>query len=429
MKERLIKNLDLKILAIVFAIILWLIVVNIDDPVKSVQFSGIEVQILNESELEKQGLCYEVLDGSDVVTVKITGRRSVIEEISKENISATADMRDLSTMNTISIKVSSNKSANDLDTIKVSSENVKLEVEPMKKISRRITVETEGQPAEGYILGNRTMDLNQVEIAGPESVISRIDTVRAIIDVDDATSSVSASVPIYLYDKDGERIESTRVKMNITNLNINQDILFTKEIELVYEFKGTPEKGYAATGSIVSNCESVVLSGKKATLDKLTTLYIRGDELSLDGVDSNKTVKLDLGDYIPSNLDFAEKTFNPDVTVTAIVRKEVSKEISKTMNAVRFNGLPVDKNAELLEDGKYVVGNDIKLDVYGLDEVLDQVEAGNVTISIDFSDYMKEHNLTELGNGVYQISPKLLGIPEGAHLDEDVKFRVRVTNR
>ena len=79
MKERLIRNLDLKILAIVFAVILWLIVVNIDDPVKSDTFSGIEVQILNAEELEKQGLCYEVLDGTDIVNVKITARRSVIE--------------------------------------------------------------------------------------------------------------------------------------------------------------------------------------------------------------------------------------------------------------------------------------------------------------------------------------------------------------
>ena len=136
MKEKLTHNLDLKILALVFAVILWLIVVNIDDPVKSVQFSGVQVKILHGTELEKQGLCYEVLDNSDIIDVTVTGRRSIIEDISEDNIIATADMKDLSSMNTISIKVTSGKSGNELDNIKLSSENVKLNIEKLQRTTR-----------------------------------------------------------------------------------------------------------------------------------------------------------------------------------------------------------------------------------------------------------------------------------------------------
>ena len=147
MKERLIRNLDLKILAIVFAIILWLVVVNIDDPVKPITFSGIEVQIVNAEDLERQGLCYAVLEDSDKVSVTVTGRRSVIEEINRENIIATADMKDLSSMNTLTIHVSSNKSARDLDSIKANEDNVKLSIEPLVKITKKLTVEINGSPA------------------------------------------------------------------------------------------------------------------------------------------------------------------------------------------------------------------------------------------------------------------------------------------
>ena len=238
MKEKLTHNLDLKILALVFAVILWLIVVNIDDPVKSVQFSGIEVKILHATELEKQGLCYEVLDGTDIINVTVTGRRSVIEEISEDNIIATADMKDLSSMNTISIHVTSAKSGNELDNIKLSSENVKLNIEKLQKVTKRIVVETEGTPAEDYVLGSRTVDLNQVQVSGPESIVSTIETAKAILNVDNSSSSVSASVPIYLYDENGDRVESSRVSMNISDVNINQEVLFSKEIEVWYEFNG-----------------------------------------------------------------------------------------------------------------------------------------------------------------------------------------------
>ena len=78
MKEKLTKNLDLKILAILFSVILWLVIVNIDDPVKSVQFSDVNVKILNASVLEKQGKVYEIEDGTNLVTVTVIGRRSII---------------------------------------------------------------------------------------------------------------------------------------------------------------------------------------------------------------------------------------------------------------------------------------------------------------------------------------------------------------
>ena len=43
MRNKLIKNLGLKILALVTAIVLWLIVVNISDPVISTTFSDVPV--------------------------------------------------------------------------------------------------------------------------------------------------------------------------------------------------------------------------------------------------------------------------------------------------------------------------------------------------------------------------------------------------
>ena len=93
MKKKITNNWDLKLLALLFSVLLWLIVVNIDDPVKTVMFSGVEVKILNGNELEAQGQVYEILEDTGVVNVTVKGRRSIVEDISKENIKAVADMR------------------------------------------------------------------------------------------------------------------------------------------------------------------------------------------------------------------------------------------------------------------------------------------------------------------------------------------------
>ncbi|MBP5565549.1 MAG: hypothetical protein J6X45_07495 [Lachnospiraceae bacterium] len=57
MKQKLTHNLNLKVLAVLFSVMIWIIVVNIDDPVKSVQFNDVPVQVINESALTDENLC------------------------------------------------------------------------------------------------------------------------------------------------------------------------------------------------------------------------------------------------------------------------------------------------------------------------------------------------------------------------------------
>lgn len=47
MKEKLTNNLALKLLSLALAAFLWMVVVNLDDPVTSVQFSNVPVEILH----------------------------------------------------------------------------------------------------------------------------------------------------------------------------------------------------------------------------------------------------------------------------------------------------------------------------------------------------------------------------------------------
>lgn len=427
MKEKLTHNLDLKILALVFAVILWLIVVNIDDPVKSVQFSGIQVKILHGTELEKQGLCYEVLDNSDVIDVTITGRRSVIEDVSEDNIVATADMKDLTSMNTLTIQVTSGKSKNELDNIKLSSENVKLNIEKLQKTTKRIVVETEGTPSEDYILGTRTVDLNQVGITGPESIVSTIESAKAILNVDNASSNVSASVPIYLYDENGERVESSRISMNISNVNINQEVLFSKTIDVEYEFNGTPEAGYALTGEVISDCDSILVCGRKSLLENINRIAIRGEALNVDGLRTNLTVSINLNDYLPTGIELAEKGFDGMVSATGLIRKETYTILTKDVSEIRIVGLPDGRTAEILDEGEFVQDGKLVARIYGLSELIGEVDDKTLIVSLDIDNYEREHEYTEIPNGVYTMVPQMV-LPEGVHMEEGCSVRVRIAD-
>ena len=112
MKNRIMKNLWLKLLALVVAFIVWLVIINITDPTISRQFTDIPVDILNENVITSANQVYEVESGKTVdVTVK--GKRSFIEELAEEDFYASADLSKLSTVNTAGIQVKLNKTTKD----------------------------------------------------------------------------------------------------------------------------------------------------------------------------------------------------------------------------------------------------------------------------------------------------------------------------
>ena len=427
MKERLTRNLDLKILAIVFAIILWLVVVNIDDPIKTQNFNGIEVQILNAQELENKGQCYEVLDNTDVVNVSVVGRRSVVEKITKDNITATADISNLSSVNSGTIVASVNKSANDVE-VKVSEPTIRFNIEPLSKITKRLTVDVEGNPADGYVLAGRTLGVTQVEISGPKSIIDSIDTAKASINVDNATSTVSASSQIFLYDKAGKKVSSSRLELSNSGVSITQEIQYSKIVEINYQFSGEPEEGYALTGDIKADRTVVTLRGRKSQLDGINSINVRGEDLSVEGERTNKTVEINLNDYLPFGVEIAEEKFNGKISVTAVIRRETHLDLEVNTVRIQKKGLATGKSLEIIDDGTYVHDSVLKVRLTGLATALNEVDEDAIPVILDLDAYMSENNLKEMANGYYNIAPSI-ELPEGVRMDENCKIRIRITDR
>lgn len=426
MKKKITNNLDLKILAVLFSVILWLIVVNIDDPVKSIQFSGVEVQIMNGEELVEQGKVYEVLDDTNVVTVTVTGRRSILEDIAKENITAVADMKDLTSMDTLSIEVSSNKYANEIDDIKCDQDNVRLSIEDLARVQKTIQIAVVGEPRNGYILGAVTTNLNQIYLEGPESLINQISYAQAEIDVDGVTANVSASVPIKLYDSLGKVIDDSRITMNIKTVSVNQEILMTKEVPLEFHVGGTPAEGYAFTGEVITDLETVVIAGKKSVLDEVSSIVIPESVLNVDGLRDNLETRVKLQDYLPGNVIFADDGMTGFTKIVVEIQKETFVTISFDKDDVEVLNLPAGLQADILSDGNYLTNQETTIRVYGLASVLEDYDADNVKPRVDIAEYMIQNGISEITPGIYTLVPDF-GLPEGAYIKDNFKIQIRVS--
>ncbi|MCR4929057.1 MAG: hypothetical protein K5988_03570 [Lachnospiraceae bacterium] len=426
MKQKLTHNLNLKVLAVLFSIIIWVIVVNIDDPVKTVQFNDVPITLANELSLTDQKLVCEFKDGKDTVDVTVTGRRSVIEDLSKDNISVIADLKELTKENTVVLKVASNKYSGDIDNMKCDDEFAEFNIEELVELQKAIQVETIGIPADDYITGDFSVNLNRIKITGPKSVIDKVQSAKVQIDVEGATNNVSASVPIILYDAVGDRVDSSRLKLNIDNINVNQEILYTKKIPVNCNPLGDPEEGYKMTGKIDIDPAEVYIAGPKSVLDNINSVTIYSSAVNISDQNSDYVTTVNIFNYLPNGVEAASKSFSGNVTVSVEIEKELSKDFNIYLSKVGVDNLPEGLEAEILNGYESAADNKIEVTVYGLARDIENISSTDIKVEADFDQYLKDNNFTSMSPGVFTV-PLKITLPNGLRTDDKLKLRIRIT--
>ena len=97
MKKTLTKNLGLKVLAVAFSILLWVIVMNNERPITSKTYVGVPVTLLHTELITNQGNTYQVAEEYKKVNVTVRARKDVLKEIKASDIKVTADVKKLNT--------------------------------------------------------------------------------------------------------------------------------------------------------------------------------------------------------------------------------------------------------------------------------------------------------------------------------------------
>ena len=357
-RPKIFENIGLKLFALAFAIVLWLLVTNINDPVSRMTISNVQVRLLNTDLITKQGDVYSVLDDSDVVpVVTVTAKRSIIDALDKDDIAATADVNDLSSLDTVEIRFSSYKFNNEIDSIEGSTENVKLSIE--KKLTSTFTLKTAtaGKLASGYELGSVTPEQNQVRVSGPQSVVSSISEATATVDISGATGSISTYSDIRLLDSSGNPVDTQTLTMNINSVKVNVVVLPVKTIPVQVTTSGSPADGYLATGKITADPETVSIAGKSSVLQTIESLQIPGSAVDISGADSDVTRTLDVSGFLPEGVTFEDSSFDGKVQVTVGIEPAQDADVDVKISSVSLNNVPQGYEAKILavNDGSKTV--------------------------------------------------------------------------
>lgn len=367
MKKLFTKNLGLKIISILAAFILWLVVVNVDDPIISKTYTGVPVEILNGEVLSEQGKCYEVLSDSATINVVVTAHRSILDGMSRDYIKATADLKQLTTLDTVPIEVRSTRFSDRIDSVTTRDSSVKLKIEKLVKKEVTVAIGYEGTPAEGYILSGVDNPLASVVVSGPESVVSQVSKVMAAADITGVNRDLTVTEPLYPYNSENELVDDDRVTLSRTVTEINYIIYATKTIPISSGFSGTPATGYGTTGTVITEPSSVVIAGKGENYDDMEVVYVSPDNISVDGASSDVQTEVNISDYLPTGVIFADPEFDPNVKVTIGIAQNQRKVIDVPLSNITVENIPEGYAVNIVD-----IGATFPVEIQGIGDAYDR---------------------------------------------------------
>lgn len=415
MKHKMTENLGLKIIALFSAALLWLIVVNVDDPVDTATYRDVPVSVTYEEVVTNAGKTYQIVDDTQTVSVVVSARRSVLSRISADDITAVADMREMELMSLVPVTVTVEGYEGRYQSAEADPKNIQVKIEDQTKNTFPLTVMTTGTLRDGYILGEVKTNPETITIRGSESLVGSIDKAEARVDVSGLSKDTELAAELLLYDAEGNVIDQTLLTNNLgeEGVSVSIQVLGTKSLPLEFETPDVPEEGYVCSG-LTSEPEQAEVCGTKEVLESLDHIRIPAQalETEFDGSTGMQEIVVDVTRYLPEGVRLVDETAN-NVIVTLSIEQEGTRTVEFPVENIVVNNLSDQFRVS------YGEVEDLHLRFTGSQEILENLDIHNA-VSIDLQNYTEE--------GSYEV-PVSVTVPDSVSLTEQPRITVILTEK
>lgn len=421
MRKNLTTNIPLKIMSVIAAVLIWLIIVNVDNPIVTVTFTDVPVQVLNEAYIESGGKMCLIPEDQDAVNVTITGERRTVEGLKKDDLTATADLKQVVDLDTDPVMVPITVSCPGIDQNNAQAvpRNMEIQIEEMMSQEFIINVDSgDSKPGKGYEIGSLEATPEKVRITGPQSLIEKIDQVVATVSVENATSDKVEQAKLTIYDKNQEALTASQMKylkydISSPTVSVLIDLWKVKSnVKIEAGYVGVPEAGYKVNNLILTPSE-ISVAGDDEALSQLelqnNTIQISADQVDVSGRSDDFETRVKLTDFLPAGLELTSGT-----SENLIIRAEILPANSQSYN-ISTRDIKVENAPSNLE--AVFETDKIEIRVQENGKSLDELNADDIKASIDLKG--KEA-------GSYQL-PVEITLPEGYSLVNTVSTDVKLS--
>ncbi len=287
------KNLELKILALLSAIVLWFFVVGIENTV---------YLFPQDLEIQAQNIPKNLTFTSDFAKAKLRLRanQDVIKNLTKSDFEIFVDLRDLEAGD-YNLPLSARINNDKVTLIKIEPPNIHVKLEPVIEKEVKIKAFTSGNAQKGYSVKEIRTDMQTAKISGPKSLVDKITMLNAAFELD-GTQTTSFKQNVKLTPDKALGTESQN--LTITPDQVSVDVTVAADLQQKNVIVKPNIQGSVDLFTIYQKVEvapfTVVIQGQEDVLNSIS--YLLTEPLQLEKLKEQHGAPLRAKLVLPKNV-------------------------------------------------------------------------------------------------------------------------------
>ncbi len=390
------RNLGLKLLSLLLAILLWNYVISSDSSItRSKTLYNLTGYLNGQSTLNGYGLAL-LGDTSQALTgisVTVEAPLADYSRVSSDNVQVTLDLSNIRSAGTQEVYFRASSSYGRV--VDITPESLKLTFETLDSRTVAVNPVIVGESDDYWYSVTRT-NPSLLTVSGASSVVQSITSAQVYVDVTGMTVPTTPSLPYVLLDAGGEEVSQALLNRSTSSISVSLDIYPSRVIpistDLASVVTGQPAEGYEVQ-SVSIQPESVSVAADRELLDSLDVLVI--EPVSVEGASQSFSTRASISQLS----DFRDISTEQVYVNVNITEERISAYIENV--AVLISGKGENMSATYEPLGAYVTGP--RSDVEALQE-------NGLTVNVD---------VTDLEEGYYLITPTF---DTGRYPDIDIQI-------
>ena len=375
-----VRNLRTFLLALVLGLSVWVSAVSAADPNEVRPFP-------RPIPLEVIGQDPSLILTNDIpstVEVSLRAPHSVWESlITKDDaVRATVDLTGLSAgKHTVDVHIM--VALRPYQIVLVNPATVTVDLESLAAQTFPLSLSLSGQPAAGYEVGEATMDLREVAVSGPDTLVRQVARARVLVNLDGIRESIDESIPIQILDAQNNILKGLTINPEAVRVNvpISQQGGY-RDVAVKVVVQGQVAAGYRLENIRVFPPVITVSASDPKLVNDLPGV-IETQPLNLQDRKEDVSTRLSLN--LPANITVVgAQTVQVQVSISPI-----QTSLTLLNQPINVNGVPEGLSAQVFPQTVDVI-------VSGPLPVLDTLTSKEVTVSVD---------VTGMEAGTYQLTP------------------------
>ena len=257
------RNLPAKIIALAVAVVLWLFVMNEQNPQIEGSFT-VAVDLRNVPE------GYKVTQTEKSVKLKVRGARSFFVSAEPEGFKAYADLDGLdSGEHEVKVKAVLPQG---FELVDAQPETVSVTLDKIVRRSVRVDLIVTGSASAGYTVGKISQSANTTVIEGPESRVAEVDRVIGYVGLSGNRDDFTLQVPLTPINSDGKAVDDVDLLARTVEVSVQLARGLTRKIVSVRPVLDDALPEGFTLGEVQVEPTKIEIAGDAALISKVASI-------------------------------------------------------------------------------------------------------------------------------------------------------------